>query len=101
MPITQPQGRLHPNGKRLIHISSVATVYQHMDSIPHWAYKGRGNGGRRRSNMVTPEDVEHASDYLDGVSIAYDIDTQWGLKPEGGAYKDSNHYCGPNYDIPF
>lgn len=28
-----------------------------------------------------------------------DIDTQWGMIPGGGAYKESNHYYGPGiYD---
>ncbi|KAG9035386.1 hypothetical protein FRB95_011406 [Tulasnella sp. JGI-2019a] len=29
------------------------------------------------------------------LGLLHDIDTQWGLLPEGGAYKESNHYFGP------
>lgn len=33
-------------------------------------------------------------DQDDARSILYDIDTQWGLLPHGGAYKESDHfYC--------
>ena len=49
--------------------------------------------------MVTPEDVEAASDAWDARGILHDIDTQWGAIPGGGAYKDSDFYYGPGeYD---
>jgi len=49
--------------------------------------------------MVTPEQVEDASDQFDAAGIAHDIDTQWGAMPWGGAYKESNHFYGPGvYD---
>jgi len=28
----------------------------------------------------------------DARDILYDIDTQWGIMPQGGAYKESDHY---------
>jgi hypothetical protein len=49
---------------------------------------------------VTEDEMEAASDAWDARSIAHDIDTQWGMMPWGGAYKDSNHYWGPGeYDF--
>lgn len=41
---------------------------------------------------VTLEEHEAASDRWDAAGIAYDIDTQWGSMPMGGAYKDSMRY---------
>jgi hypothetical protein len=50
---------------------------------------------------VTPEEHQQASDQWDGQSVLYDIDTQWGEMPWGGAYKDSLCYppdgCGGYY----
>ncbi len=81
---------LHPNGKRRIKIKDVAQVHGHVCEIPLNAYR-RGNA----NSLVTPEDVEEASDHWEGIGILHDIDTQWGMIPGGGAYKESNHYYGP------
>lgn len=35
---------------------------------------------------------EDEDDEDDARSVLYDVDTQWGLMPGGGAYKDSDHY---------
>lgn len=49
--------------------------------------------------MVTPEHVQAASDAWDARSILHEIDTQ-GLMPGGGAYKESDLYCGAGeYDF--
>jgi hypothetical protein len=42
---------------------------------------------------VTPAQHRRASDRWDAESIAYDIDTQWGEMPWGGAYSDSLEYA--------
>jgi hypothetical protein len=39
-------------------------------------------------------DVHYASDQWDGEGILEDIDTQWGMIPEGGALD----YCGYGSD---
>ena len=39
----------------------------------------------RLSSMVTPEQVRRASDQWDAEGLLEDIDTQWGVIPEGGA----------------
>ena len=46
------------------------------------------------NDLVTPEEIQRASNAWDARSIAYEIDTQWGSMPRGGAYKDSNYYYG-------
>jgi len=38
------------------------------------------------SNGISREDAAH---------LLWEIDTQWGMIPGGGAYKESNHYYGP------
>lgn len=71
------------------------------EEIPLQAYRDAGVDVRRgRNSLVTPSDVERASDAWDAQGILHDIDTQWGMIPEGGAYQDSNHYYGPGeYDF--
>lgn len=85
----------HPDGKNFIPIEDVALVYGHVCEIPYSCYKcihafhGRWRG---RRTMVTAQDVQRASDQFDGEGILEDIDTQWGLLPHGGAYKESEQY---------
>jgi hypothetical protein len=86
--------KLHPNGQRRIPVRAVAEVHGHVCEIPLEAYGPHV----RRGSMVTPEDVERASDKWDAMGIAHDIDTQWGSIPHGGAYKESDFFYG---DDPF
>jgi len=91
---------LHPNGKRYIPLWSVAEIHNHLCEIPVEAYTGAGVRVNGRSTMVTVEDVEAASDAWDARGLLHDIDTQWGLMPWGGAYKESDQYFGPGeYDF--
>ncbi|TDL24752.1 hypothetical protein BD410DRAFT_837679 [Rickenella mellea] len=84
----------HPNGQHRIPIRSVAEVYGHIDEIPLAVYRRAGI----TANLVTSRDVQRASDQWDGEGILHDIDTQWGMMPHGGAYKESNFYYGPGDD---
>jgi hypothetical protein len=95
------EGPLHPNGKRRIPIHSVAKIHNHVCEIPLQAYEDAGvNLPRGRASMVTMEQVDAASDAWDARGILHDIDTQWGLMPQGGAYSDSDVYYGSGeYDF--
>lgn len=94
-------------------------VYDHDTEILLEAYRAVGVNVRRgRNSLVTRREVEQASlvpvtieeevqeeqesgdlDEWDAWGILQDIDTQWGMLPQGGAYKESNHYWGPGrYD---
>ena len=42
--------------------------------------------------MVTPENVEAASDVLASQGFLHDIDTSWGIMSDGTVYKDSEFY---------
>ncbi|KDQ17945.1 hypothetical protein BOTBODRAFT_171644 [Botryobasidium botryosum FD-172 SS1] len=73
----------------------------HLGGRAHREKLGYGSEGARRKKTSPP----YYSDSYDDLSedeaagILYDIDTQWGAMPQGGAYKDSNHYYGPGiYD---
>ncbi|KAJ3529137.1 hypothetical protein NM688_g7896 [Phlebia brevispora] len=86
---------LHPNGKAKIKIREVAAVYVHVEEIPLEMYRNAGVNTRRGMNsLVTPAEVRAASDQWDGHSVLEDIDTQWGMIPEGGALD----YCGYGSD---
>lgn len=55
------------------------------------------------NTLVTADEVEKAaeqeSEDYEAAGIAQDIDTQWGMMPQGGALKESNHFYGPGrYD---
>lgn len=51
------------------------------------------------NDLLAPEDIQAASDQWDRRGLLYNIDTQWGSMPGGGAYKDSNRYdCSDEYD---
>ncbi|ESK87666.1 hypothetical protein Moror_1888 [Moniliophthora roreri MCA 2997] len=97
----EPEGhgaKLHPNGKRRIPIRDVEKVYGY--GFPLEAYRDAGLYNARHQTLVTPEDVEKASDAYDARGILHDVDTQWGLIPGGGAYKESNFYYGSDqYDF--
>ena len=92
---------LHPNYEARIPIKDVQAVYNHKAEIPLEAYRDACLDIRRGWNtLVTPEDVQEASDAWDARGVLHDIDTQWGMLPQGGAYKESNHYWGPGeYDF--
>ncbi|KAF6250563.1 hypothetical protein COO60DRAFT_797931 [Scenedesmus sp. NREL 46B-D3] len=76
-----------------------AAAYGHMCQIPLRAYAD-ADVASSYSDFVSKDDVQAASDAWDARSLAYDIDTQWGARPWGGAYKDSNTYYGPGiYDF--
>lgn len=76
-------------------------VYGRGSHIPLDAYEEAGVDTRRgREALVTPGDVERAEEEWDMRAVLHDIDTQWGMLPEGGAYKESNRYFGPGaYDF--
>jgi hypothetical protein len=72
-------------------VKDVAKVYGHKCEIPLRCYQAVGVANSR-NDFVTAEDVEQASRQWDGEGILYDIDTQWGAMPWGGAYSDSMQY---------
>lgn len=76
-------------------------VYGRGSHIPLDAYEEEGVDTRSgREALVTPGDVERAEEEWDMRAVLHDIDTQWGMLPEGGAYKESNRYFGPGaYDF--
>ncbi|PSR74945.1 hypothetical protein PHLCEN_2v9434 [Hermanssonia centrifuga] len=78
-----PEPRTHPNGQKRIKILDVAKVYGDVVEVPLSCYKGVKRGWH---TLVTPAQVEAASNQFDGAGILEDIDTQWGSKPEGGCY---------------
>lgn len=90
----------HPNGKNFIKIDDVANVYDDVCEIPRHCYEtqevfqGRWKGGR---TLVSAADVQQASNQFDGEGLLEDIDTQWGLFPHGGAYKDSDEYYSDDF----
>ena len=66
------------------------TVYNDREEIPLRTWRAAGIATPRGWNtLVTPRDVERASelrsDQIDGAGILAEIDTAWGLIPEGGA----------------
>lgn len=77
--------------KALIDATKVGPGAIHV--IPLRCYRGLGVSRRRGGPIwVTKEEHDEASDQWDGESVLYEIDTQWGMLPMGGAYKDSLHY---------
>jgi hypothetical protein len=77
-------------------VRSVHATYKNCLEIPRQAYSEAGVLlPRGEASLVTAEDVRAASDAWDARGILHDIDTQWGLIPGGGAYKDSDFYYGP------
>ncbi|KAM5544267.1 hypothetical protein V8D89_001927 [Ganoderma adspersum] len=93
MPQANQNTSVHPNGEAKIAIRDVQRVYGNAVKIPLNAYRTSGALARpRSSSMVTPRQVQMASNRweaecnrLDAERIPYDIDTQWGTIPEGGA----------------
>ncbi|KAF8066513.1 hypothetical protein FPV67DRAFT_1190770 [Lyophyllum atratum] len=55
------------------------------------------NSKKGRKPPPSPGYSPYSDDFTheDGLALLRDIDTQWGLLPGGGAYKESNHYFGP------
>jgi len=47
---------------------------------------------KTENDLVTPEDIQKARKCWNARRLAYQIDTQWGAIPGGGAFKHSNHY---------
>ncbi|KZT64981.1 hypothetical protein DAEQUDRAFT_769220 [Daedalea quercina L-15889] len=94
-------GAKHPNGRAKIAIKDVQRVHGHVEEIPLQAYREANvNVNRGWNTLVTADEVRDASDAYDARGILHDIDTQWGMLPHGGAYKESNHYFGPGeYDF--
>ncbi|TFY59567.1 hypothetical protein EVJ58_g5703 [Rhodofomes roseus] len=91
-------GATHPNGKARIPIKNVKRVHGHREEIPLQAY--RVNVNRGWNTLVTPDEVEEASDAWDARGILHDVDTQWGALPGGGAYEESNdYYASGIYDF--
>jgi hypothetical protein len=78
--------RLHPNGKRYIEISAVRSVYHHSYNIPLGAY-----GWVRPSTLVTPENVEGASDVVASQCLRHTIGVSWRIHGRM-TYKYSNCY---------
>lgn len=79
-------------------VRDVQRVYGHQCEIPLEAYAQTGVASDW-DDFVTKSDVVAASNNWDVRSVAYDIDTQWGEMPEGGAYSNSNYFYGPGcYD---
>jgi hypothetical protein len=69
---------------------------------PLQTYFVPAKAGDSSDEYVSDDEYDGArrSDEEDARSILYDIDTQWGMMPQGGAYKDSNHYYGTGmYDF--
>ncbi|KAH9914104.1 uncharacterized protein B0H18DRAFT_149811 [Fomitopsis serialis] len=104
---------MHPNGKARIPVKDVHTVYGHPEEISLRMYRNAGVNVRRgRNTLVTPRDVERASDARDARNarevrgtrggardaedseeeglweLLHEIDTGFGCVPGGGAYKD-------------
>ncbi|KAI1788118.1 hypothetical protein LXA43DRAFT_1097583 [Ganoderma leucocontextum] len=86
MPQANQNANVHPNGKARIAICDVQRVHGHVAEIPLDAYRTSGALARPRpSSMVSPRQVQMASDQWDAEGILEDIDTQWGAMPAGGA----------------
>ena len=77
-------------------ISEVMGVYGDLVEVPLHCYRVAGADTNRwgSSAYVTPRQVREASDRFDAEGALEDIDTQWGLIPEGGALD----YCGYGLD---
>ena len=87
--------RLHPNGRRCIPIREVGQAHGHVCEIPSHCYRAADayiKPWKDANTLVTVEHMEMASNQFDGEGLLYDIDTQWGLLPHGGAYEDSEQY---------
>jgi hypothetical protein len=65
-------------------------VHGHVCEIPLDCYHGARSG----NSLVSTSDVDAASDQWDAEGVLEDIDTQWGMIPEGGALD----YCGYGSD---
>ncbi|KAJ7587035.1 hypothetical protein C8J56DRAFT_90656 [Mycena floridula] len=57
---------------------------------PSGPQKSKSKGKRRAPRAPVLEDSDYDSDDLR--ALLYDIDTQWGMLPHGGAYKESEIY---------
>jgi hypothetical protein len=82
-PTSQPNCGPHPNGEYWIRVCDVSEVYGDVCPIP---YRLLGD----TNEYVDAGTVRYASDQWDAEGILEDIDTQWGMIPEGGALD----YCG-------
>lgn len=72
-------------------VKDVARLYGHVCEIPLHCYRAVGVADCQ-NDFVSKEDIEQASNQWDAEGIAYEIDTQWGAMPWGGAYSDSMQY---------
>jgi len=80
-------------------LASQSNPGQSSAGIPIQAYHEAGVKPSRR-RAPSAKEIQAASDAWDARGILHDIDTQWGLIPGGGAYKESNHYYGAGeYDF--
>jgi hypothetical protein len=89
MPTYQPDCGPHPNGEYWIRVRDVSEVYGAVCPIPFELFHKRST-----SDYVDADDVRYASDQWDAEGILEDIDTQWGMIPEGGVLD----YCGYGSD---
>jgi hypothetical protein len=78
-PTYQPDCPPHPNGEYWIRIRDVAEVHGHVCPIPAHLYARDSE-----HSYVSTDDVEYASDRWDAEGVLEDIDTQFGMFPEGG-----------------
>jgi hypothetical protein len=88
-PTNQPNCGPHPNGEYWIRLRDVSEVYGHVCTIPFEYFYTRST-----NDYVHAGDVRYASNQWDAEGILEDIDTQWGMIPEGGALD----YCGYGSD---
>ena len=90
----------HPNGAVRIRIADVRTVYNHTPSLTLGDFRRAGiRADQGVDTLATSSQVRRALNRRhqldeddDARSVLYDIDTQWGLLPHGGAYKESERY---------
>ena len=82
------QNNNYPNGQQQIAIRQIAAVYGRPVAVIAFV-ESRALPGRTVTidTMVTRRQVERAEawqDHDDALSVLHDIDTQWGMFPEGG-----------------
>lgn len=72
---------------RGVRVADVFRVKRHVCEIPLEAYQ-RAGVAERRTDYVTDEEIELASNIYDAMCLMDDVDTQWGNMPDGvHAYK--------------
>ncbi|TFY51687.1 hypothetical protein EVG20_g10882 [Dentipellis fragilis] len=79
MATQNPTPRLHPNGKRKIRICDVEDVYGYIGELTPQCY-GRNKGW---NSLVTPEEVDAASDQLDAQGVYEEAMTGFGVLDPG------------------